>query len=141
MLFPGNFFYLYSKISIFFCENWYEALFYNNEQTQKYKLKIWIPKLFYCYPRKSVFLVFKEKHWKQNLSSGFGSNSALKTINTLLLFCSVFLKTHKKVINHQKRHFGHFLKINIFFSCIFKNTYKWTFVFLLFQKLKLKKKL
>ena len=30
----------FQKFQIFFCENWYEASFYNNKQTQKYKLEI-----------------------------------------------------------------------------------------------------
>ena len=51
-----------AQISIFFCENWYEASSYNIEQTQKYEFEIWVSKLFYFHPRKSVFLIFKEKH-------------------------------------------------------------------------------
>ena len=48
------------------------------------------------YPQKSAFFVFEEKHPKKKFSLCFGSDSALKTINTQLLFCSVFLKTHQK---------------------------------------------
>ena len=68
-----------------------------------------------------MFLVFEEKHPKK-LSSCFGSDSALKTINTQMLFCSVFLKTHKKSYLPQKTPFWSFLKINNFFSCNLKNT-------------------
>ena len=72
-------------------------------------LKFEFQNYFIFTPEKARFLVFEEKHPKKIFSSCFGSDSALKTINTQLLFCSVFLKTHqKKVISSQKRHFGHF---------------------------------
>ena len=46
---------------------------------------------------------FWRKNPKKKFSSCFGLDSALKTINTQLLFCSIFLKTHqKKVIYRQK---------------------------------------
>ena len=71
-------------------------------------LKFEFQNYFIFTPQKARFWFLKKN--KQFLfSSCFGSDSALKTINTQLLFCSVFLKTHqKKVINRQKRHFGHF---------------------------------
>ena len=52
----------------------------------------------------------------------FFSLLSFKTIDTQMLFWSVFLKTHKKnVINRQKRPKWWFWRSIIFF-CIFKNT-------------------
>ena len=72
-------------------------------------------------PRKSGFLVFEENPPKKFVSSFFGFDSALKTIDAQMFFWSVFLKTQKKIIDHQKRHFGRFWRLITFFG-VFKNT-------------------
>ena len=60
-------------------------------------------------PQKSAFLVFEENPPKtKKCSLCFGFDSALKTIDAPIIFRSVFLKTHKKVIDCQKRHFDRF---------------------------------
>ena len=58
-------------------------------------LKFEFQNYFIFTPEKARFW-FLKKHPKKIFSSCFGSDSALKTINTQLLFCSVFLKMHQK---------------------------------------------
>ena len=78
-------------------------------------------------PNKHIF-GFWRKTPKNTFSLCFGSDLALKAMNTQLLFCSVFLKTHlKKVNNHQKHHFGHFKKLITFFHAFLKILTKRTF--------------
>ena len=102
-----------AQILLFFCENWHEASFYNKEQTQKYKFKIWVLKLFYFYPRKRAFLVFEEKH-KKMFSLCFGPDSALKTITHKCYFVRYVWKGPEKKLP-PKTPFWPFLKINHFF--------------------------
>ena len=73
-------------------------------------------------PQKSAFLVFVETEnpKKKKISSCFGLDSALKTIDAQMFFWLVFLKMHKKVIDRQKRYFGRFLLFIKFFVCVFK---------------------
>ena len=75
-----------AQILIFFAENWHEASFYIKEQTQKYKFEIWLFKSTILDPRKSAFLVFVENPPKNLLSSCFGLDSALKTIDAQMFF-------------------------------------------------------
>ena len=42
--------------------------------------------------------------------------------HTIVILFGIFENALKKVINRQKRHFGHFWKLITFFSCILKNT-------------------
>ena len=67
------------------------------------------------WPPKSMILVFEETPPKKKNSSCFGFYSALKSIDTQMFFWLVFLKTHKKVIDCQKRHFGRFWRLITFF--------------------------
>ena len=73
---------------------------------------------------KKVFLVFEEKPPKKCFSSYFGSDSALKTLDTQKFFGFVFLITHKKKLLTVKHAilavFGCYS--NIFILCVFKNT-------------------
>ena len=64
-------------------------------------------------PRKNAFLVFKENPLTK-FSSGFIFDSALKTMDAQMFFWSVFLKTQKKFIDYQKRHFGLFWQLTFF---------------------------
>ena len=73
-------------------------------------------------PQKSAFLVFEEKPTKRICSGCFDFVSALKTIELQMFFLSVFLKTLKKVIDHQKHHFGRFWLLITFLGGIFKKT-------------------
>ena len=45
-----------AQILLFFCENWHEASFYNNEQTQNTNLIFEFKNYFICTPRKKLFL-------------------------------------------------------------------------------------
>ena len=81
-------------------------------------LKFDIKKYFFGPPNKCIFIIFEENPLKNLFSSSSGVDSALKTINTQMFFCSVFLKTHKK--NHLAVFGGSYC----FFVCIFKNTDK-----------------
>ena len=98
-----------------------------------------------------MFLVFVENHPKKFVSSCFGLDSALKTIDAQMFFWSVFFKTHKKVIGRQTRHLGCFWWLITFFFCVFSKILKmllfksqisnlyFCVCFLLFLKLKQKK--
>ena len=102
---PGD---LLVNINIF-CENC-EASFFIKDHSQIKQMEIWILKtIYFPPPPKSAFLVFEEKPPKK-FSSGFSSDLALQTINAQMFFWRVFLKSHEKVINHQKQYF-----------CVFKN--------------------
>ena len=73
-------------------------------------------------PQKRMFLSFKTKTFRKKFSSYFSFVSALKTIDTHMLFWSVFLKMHfKKVINHQKQSKLRFCQLTTFFVR-FQNT-------------------
>ena len=86
-------------------------------------------------PQNRMFLSFKTKTFRKQFSSYFSFVSALKTIDTHMLFWSVFLKMHfKKVINHQKRSKLCFCQLTTFL-CIFKILPKRTYVRLWFLKL------
>ena len=104
-----------AQILILFYENWHEAFFYIKEQMKKYKFEIWLLKSTILDPRKNAFLVFKENPLTK-FSSGFIFDSALKTLDAQMFFWSVILKTPKKFIDYQKRHFGLFLAVNIFWA-------------------------
>ena len=80
-----------------------------------------------------------EENPPKKISVCFGFDSALKTIDTQMFFWSVFLKTRQKVIDHQKRHFGPFWQLIMFFCVFSKILFKITSVRLLFLKLKQKK--
>ena len=69
-----------------FCENWHEASFYIKEQMQKYKFEVWLFKITILDPRKSEFLVFKEKPSQKIFYSCFGFDSALKPIDAQMFF-------------------------------------------------------
>ena len=58
------------------------------------KFEIWVSKTTILDPQKSVFLVFEENPPNKNLSSCFGLDSALKTLDPNMSSWSVFLKTH-----------------------------------------------
>ena len=66
-----------------------------------------------------VRFLFLKKTTRYFFSSCFGFDSA--TIDAQMLFWLVFLKTQKKVIDRQKRHFGCFWRLVTVFLCIFKN--------------------
>ena len=86
------------KLYRHFSSLWWIHWPYNKEQTQKYKFEIWVLKLLFLPPKKA-FLVFEEKT-KKIVYSCFGfwlCVSALKTINTQMLFCSVFFFMHFKI--------------------------------------------
>ena len=74
------------NINIFFCENWQGASFYIKEQTQKNKFEIFLLKSTILNPQKSAFLVFEENPPKKILSSCFGFDSAVKTIEAQIFF-------------------------------------------------------
>ena len=105
-----------------FDENWHGASFYIKEQTQKYKLEIRLLKRTILDPQKSVFLVFEENPPKLLFSPCFGFDSDLITIDAQMFFWLIFLKTHKKVIDCQKHHFGCFWRLIMGFLYVFKNT-------------------
>ena len=58
-------------------------------------------------PQKGVFLVSEEKHHKNLFPCVSALIQLLKTIDAQMFFKSVFLKTHKKKIDLQKRRVGH----------------------------------
>ena len=118
-----------------FDANLHEASFYIKEQTHKYKFEIWLFKSAILDPQKSALLIFEENPPK-NIFLGF----SFKNNRHTNVFWLVFLKMHrKKVIDRQKRHFGRFWRLIIFFVCVLKILIKITFVDLLFLKLKQKK--
>ena len=85
------------------------------------------------------FWFLKKTPPKTMFSSCFSLNSALKTIDAQIFFLLVFLKTHKKVIDRQKRHFGRFWWLITFFCAFSKILIKITIACLLCSKLKLGK--
>ena len=78
-------------------------------------------------PKKNFFFVFR-------LWFSFKNNR-----HTNVLLISIFENALKKAISHQKRHFGCFRWLLIFFCTLKKIVTKTTFVCLLFLKLKQKK--
>ena len=80
-----------------FCENWCKAFFYIKEQTQKYNFEIWLFKSTILDPQKVRFWFLKKTPTKI-FSSGFGFDSALKTIDAQMVLWLVFLllKMHTK---------------------------------------------
>ena len=58
------------------------------------KIEIWVLKLFILTPEKCVFWFLKKKNPQKLVFSGFGFDSALKTIDVQMSFWSVFLKMH-----------------------------------------------
>ena len=82
------------QILIFFCENQHKALFYIKQQTQEYKFKIWVLKTTIWTPEKAHFWFLMKNPQKFFLSSCFGFDLALKTIDTQMSFWLVFLKMH-----------------------------------------------
>ena len=111
-----------AQILILFGEYWHEASFYIKKQTQKYKFEIWLFKSTILDPRKSAFWGFKENPKKKFFCVCFGFDSTFKTIDAQMYLWSIFLKTHKKVIDRQKRHFGCFWWLITVFICVFKNS-------------------
>ena len=65
--------------------------------------------------RKKCIYEFCNKKRLQKFSSYLSFVLALKTIDTQMIFWSVFLKTHKTVINRQKRPKWHFWQSITFF--------------------------
>ena len=91
--------------------------------------------------KENLFKSFYFKTWKctfwgsTNFFSSFFSHSALKTIDTQMLFWSIFLKTHKKSYKLPKTAKIAFLTVYNFFCAFSKIPIKRTFVRLLFLKL------
>ena len=65
------------------------------KNNRRKKSQIWVSKATILDPPKWVF-VFWRKPPQKICSSGFGYDSALKTIDAQMFFWSVFLKTHFK---------------------------------------------
>ena len=110
---------------------------------KKAEIQIWnltLKKYHFGPPKKCIFS-FWRKPPQKIFPSCFGFDSALNIIDAQMFFWSVFLKTQKKVIDRQKRHFGCFWQLITVFCAFSKILIKVTiFFFLLFYKLELKKK-
>ena len=83
-----------------------------------------LKKYYFGPPKKCVF-GFWSKSPQKICSLCFGFDLALKTIDTQMLFWSVFFKMHsKKVNNRQKQPKWLYCRLIAIFQCIFKNTDK-----------------
>ena len=114
---------------IFFDENWHEASFYIKKQTQKYKFEIRLLKSTVP-PKKCVFVFWRKP--PNNFFLVFWLSFSFKNNRCTYVLSVFFLNAQKKVIDHQKRHFGHFWRLITVFCGFSKILIKITFVCLLF---------
>ena len=94
----------------------------HKERTQKYKFEIWLLKSIILDPQKSAVWVFEENPQKNvffvfRLWFSFKNNRC-----TNVFLASIFENAQKKVMDHQKRHFGCFWQLITVFWCVLKNT-------------------